>query len=117
MANHDAPRIYFATFLTLLLLLAITCAVAFIDLDRLPGGCWSIAVAMLIAIAKAVLILLFFMHVKSGPKRVYVFCGAGFLWLGILFVLTFSDYLSRNHPPGESPKGEPRFLITHQATP
>jgi cytochrome c oxidase subunit 4 len=65
---------------------------------------------MLIAIAKGVLILLFFMHVKFSSRQAVVFAGAGFLWLCILLVLTMSDYLTRNHPPDLTFKGEPRYL-------
>jgi hypothetical protein len=50
------------------------------------------------------------MHVKYSARMVWAFAGAGFLWLGILFTLTFSDYVTRNHPSGVSPKGEPRYL-------
>jgi cytochrome c oxidase subunit IV len=98
-------------FIALLVLLALTTAIAFVDLDRLlRGHFWSIAIAMTIAIAKGLLIMLYFMHVKSGPQRAVAFASAGFVWLGILLVLTFSDYLTRNHPPDLTYKGEPRFL-------
>jgi cytochrome c oxidase subunit 4 len=98
------PKAYRNTFVALLALLALTCAAAFVDLDRLlPGGFWSTAVALVIAAAKALLILMFFMHMRFGPRRVWVFAGAGFLWLGILVVLTYSDYVTRDRPPGQSP--------------
>ncbi len=51
---------------------------------------------MLIAAAKGVLIILFFMHVKDGPKLTRVFAAAAFVWLLILLALTMTDYLSRN---------------------
>ena len=112
MSNqHPTPRTYFVIFMALLVLLAITTAVAFVDLDGLlPGHFWGIAVAMTIAIAKGLLIMLYFMHVKYGPKRAVAFASAGFVWLGILVVLTFGDYLTRNHPPDLTYKGEPRYL-------
>ena len=94
-----------------MVLLIITTAVAFADLDKwLPGNFWSVSVALLIAVAKGLLILLYFMHVKFGPRRAIAFAGAGFVWLSILLVLTFGDYLTRNHPPDMTFKGEPRFL-------
>ena len=94
------PRTYLTILLILIGLLVVTVLAAFVDLDRLlPGHFWARSVALLIAAAKGILILLFFMHVKTGPRRAIVFAGAGFLWLGIMLVLTFSDYLTRNHPP------------------
>ena len=109
--EHPTPRTYFVIFIALLVLLAITTLLAFVDLDRvLPGHFWGIAVAMTVAIAKGLLIMLYFMHVKSGPRRAVAFACAGFLWLGILLTLTFSDYLTRNHPPDLTYKGEPRYL-------
>ena len=53
------------------------------------------AAAMVIAIAKAVLIILFFMHIRYGPKLTWVFAGAGFFWLTILLVLAMCDYATR----------------------
>ncbi|HZZ42603.1 MAG TPA: cytochrome C oxidase subunit IV family protein [Tepidisphaeraceae bacterium] len=110
--THPTPKEYLNIFLILLALVAFTCALSFLDLDRLLPGhthIWSTLVALLIAIAKAVLILLFFMHVKSAPRRVWIFAAAGFLWLSLLITLSLTDYLTRNLPPG-SPKGEPHFL-------
>jgi cytochrome c oxidase subunit 4 len=110
-SQSPTPQTYLKVFIALLVLLAITVAAAFVDLDRLlPGGFWSVSVALGIAVAKGLLIMLFFMHVKSGPRRAVAFSGAGFVWLAILLVLTMSDYLTRNHPTNLQYKGEPRFL-------
>jgi cytochrome c oxidase subunit IV len=48
-----------------------------------------------IAIAKAVLIMLYFIHARYGGRLVCVAAGAAFVWLGIMIVLTLYDYLSR----------------------
>jgi cytochrome c oxidase subunit 4 len=109
--SEPTPRTYFKVFIALMVLLVLTTAVAFVDLDKyLPGNFWSLLVAMLIALAKGLLILLFFMHVKFSSRQTIVFAGAGFLWLAILLVLTMSDYLTRNHPPDLTYKGEPHYL-------
>ena len=50
---------------------------------------------MAIAVAKAVLIILFFMHIRYGRKLTWVFAGAGFFWLAILLVLAMTDYATR----------------------
>jgi cytochrome c oxidase subunit 4 len=68
---------------------------AFIDLDHLlfPGA--NTVVALTIAVIKATLVVLYFMHVRYSARLIWVVVVAGFFWLGILFVLTMSDYLSR----------------------
>jgi cytochrome c oxidase subunit IV len=61
----------------------------------LTSACARIVVAFCIALTKALLIVLIFMHVKYSTKITWVFAAAAFLWLGILFAITFADYLSR----------------------
>jgi cytochrome c oxidase subunit IV len=58
-------------------------------------------VALLIATIKAVLVILFFMHVIHSTRLTWVTIIAAFLWLGVLFVLTFSDYLTRGWMTGQ----------------
>lgn len=84
-------RGYFAVFTALLALTALTTGVAFIDL----GGIGNIAVALTIAVIKAVLVALYFMHLRYSSPLTVIFAGAGIFWLGILVALTLSDYISR----------------------
>jgi cytochrome c oxidase subunit IV len=88
-------KTYFLVGLALFGLFLLTVGAAYIDL-----GPFNIIVAMTIAIVKAVLVVLFFMHVRYGSKVTWVFASAGFFWLLILFILTMSDYLSRYSPGG-----------------
>ena len=91
MNHHTVPlRTYFIVYIVLLALVAITVAVAYLDL-----GLWGVVIALAIAITKALLIMLYFMHLRYSNPLVWLFAGAGFAWLGILFVYTISDYLSR----------------------
>ena len=91
MSRHVISRTaYFVVFGLLLVLLAATVLVAMI-----PLGDWSVAVALSIAALKAALIILYFMHVRHSPELVQVFSVAGFVWLALLFVFLFSDYLTR----------------------
>lgn len=114
-ANEPTPMTYLKVFIALMLLLVLTTGLGFVDLDKyLHGHFWSILVALVIALAKGLLILLFFMHLKFGPKPVIAFALAGFFWLGILLVLTFADYATRNHPPDLNYKGEPRYLVSQK---
>ena len=54
------------------------------------------AVAMAIAVVKATVVILWFMHVIHSPRLTWIVVISSFLWLGVLFVLTFSDYLTRH---------------------
>ncbi len=81
---------YFTVFATLLALTGLTTTVAFFDL-----GLWNPVVALTIAVLKGSLVVLFFMHLKYSSRLVWVIAGAGLFWLGIMFVLTLSDYATR----------------------
>jgi len=82
--------LYYVTFSALLVLLAVTVGVSFLEL-----GAWAAAAAMTVAVAKTVLIVLYFMHVRYEVPLVRVFVIAGFLWLVILLTFLMSDYLTR----------------------
>jgi len=107
------PRLYVVILLALMALLVLTVVAAFVDLDKkLHGGYWNVSLAILIALIKGVLIVLFFMHVKYASRLTWAFAGAAFVWLGILLTLTMTDYASRQYPPGTpaSPQLEPKPL-------
>lgn len=106
--QSPTPRVYLLILVILMVLLALTIGAAFLDL---PGHTWGIAIALGIAGLKAIAIMLYYMHVKFGPKQVAAFASAGFAWLAILFVLTCTDYLTRNHPRDLNFKGEPHLLV------
>ena len=95
MSEHVVARkVYYAVFAALLVLTAITTAVAFVDL-----GPWNTVVALGIAFLKATLVALFFMHVKYSPRLTQVVVAGGLFWLAILIVLTLSDFMSRGWLP------------------
>lgn len=83
-------KTYYKVAGALMVLLVLTVAVSY-----LPLGPFSVAVALSIAFAKAALIVLFFMHVRYSSNLTKLFAAAGFFWLLILFLLTFSDYITR----------------------
>ena len=83
-------RTYYAIFASLMALTAITVGVAFIDL-----GLMNSVAALSIAVLKASLVVLFFMHLKYSSRMVWVVGGAAIFWLGILLVLILSDYATR----------------------
>jgi len=91
MNQHSVSvRTNIAVFAALLILLLVTIQAAYIDL-----GSMNTVIALAIAVCKAILIMLFFMHVRQGNRLIWVFAGAAFLWLGLLIALSMSDYLTR----------------------
>jgi cytochrome c oxidase subunit 4 len=90
-------RTYYSVFGALMVLLVATVGVAYVDF-----GEWNVVAAMTIAVAKAVLIILYFMHVRESSHVTRIFVGAGFFWLGIMLVLTMSDYMTRAWLPDPS---------------
>ena len=90
--HHQAPlTAYFLVFFALMILTVLTVWVSRIDL-----GALNTAVAMAIAIVKAFVVILWFMHVIHSPRLTWIVVISSFLWLAVLFVLTFSDYLTRH---------------------
>jgi cytochrome c oxidase subunit 4 len=91
MKHHVMPvRTNIAVFVALLVLLLATVGAA-----KLPLGGLHFPLAMAIATAKAVLIVLFFMHLLYSHRLMMVVSVASFLWLAIMIVLTLNDYLTR----------------------
>ena len=104
--THIVPtKVYLRVFAALLLLTALTVTASFFDLG---GGRLHYAnaiVAISIAVAKATLVVLYFMHVRYGSRMTWVFVGAGVFWLLILIVLTLSDVFTRQWIPALPPWG------------
>ncbi len=91
MSGHVvSPKIYYAIFGSLMVLTLVTIGVAFIDLKFM-----NTVVALTIAVIKATLVVLFFMHVKYSTRLTWVVAASGVVWLLIMVALTMSDYLSR----------------------
>jgi cytochrome c oxidase subunit 4 len=91
MSEHIVPvKTYVLVFLALLAGTALTAAIAFVDLGPFNG-----IVALTIAMIKAVLVLLFFMHVKYSSKMTKVTIVSAAFFLMILLALSMTDYISR----------------------
>ena len=102
------PGIYFLVFFTLLILTGVTTAVGFYDLGR-----WNTVVALTIAVCKASLVVLFFMHLRySGALPRLVMLG-GLFWLALLIGLTLVDNLTRDWDPAPRGWGAPSASIQH----
>jgi cytochrome c oxidase subunit 4 len=91
MGEHTLRRqTYYTIYAILMVCTYITWQVASFDL-----GSFNVVAALGIAAFKAVLVLLFFMHVRDSSRLVWAVIAGGVFWLGILLVLTMSDYLTR----------------------
>ncbi len=86
-----SPPVYFVTFAALILLTLATIGLSFVEL-----GWWHIAVGLLIGAAKAILVVLFFMHLIRSGRTIWVVLGGGLFWLVVLFGLTLTDYWTRH---------------------
>lgn len=95
-----SPRVYVAVFAALMVFTAVTTAVAYIDL-----GIFNTIVALAIAVTKAALVVLFFMHLKYVKGMTKVVAVAALFWLTIMITLSLSDYLTRNLPSLPEPQG------------
>src|SRR5437660_1298877 len=88
--HHVVPvRTYVYNFIALMVFLIITLAAA-----AVPLGPFNLPIAIAIAVIKAGLIMLFFMHLQWSSKLVRFFALGALMWLCIMFLLTLSDYLS-----------------------
>lgn len=93
-ADEFSSAIYYRVFAGLIALLVLTVAAATLDL-----GAWNVPVALAIAGAKAALVMVYFMHLRTTTWLVRIWSMAGVAWLVILFTLTLSDYFTRAVPP------------------
>jgi cytochrome c oxidase subunit 4 len=91
MSVPVAPlSLYYKVFLALMVGTILTVVVARFDLGALNN-----VMMLTIACAKALLVILFFMHIWWSSRLTWVFAASGFFWLLILFGITMSDYVSR----------------------
>ena len=81
---------YLLVFVTLLVFTGITVGAAYVDL-----GVFNPIVALGIASTKAVIVILFFMHVKYQSHLIKVTVGAGFFTFIVLVTMSLVDYMSR----------------------
>lgn len=91
-AEHHiiGPKIYLRVYITLLIFTGLTVWAAFIDLHI-----FNPIIAVAIACIKAVIVILFFMHVYFQSKLIKLTVVSGFLTFLILITMTLSDYISR----------------------
>jgi len=92
MSEHImSSKFHYAIWIALLCLTVITAAVSFVDL-----GPFNAVVALVIATVKALLVVLFFMHVKyTSEKLTKIVIVSAIFWLFLLLALSMADYATR----------------------
>jgi cytochrome c oxidase subunit 4 len=90
MEKMVEPKIYLRTGAALLVLLALTWAIGYLNL-----GPFNLIIALTIAMTKALLIGLFFMHIKASSRVLRLAACTGVIWLIIMMALALSDYVTR----------------------
>jgi cytochrome c oxidase subunit 4 len=90
-AHHIVgPGVYLVILFCLLMGTALTVWASYVDL-----GVWNPVIALAIATTKAVLVVLFFMHVKYSTKLTKLTIVAGIFMFLVLISMTLTDYISR----------------------
>lgn len=92
MSDHImSSKLYYTIWIALLCLTVITAAVSFVDLGR-----FNTVIALVIATFKALLVVLFFMHVKyTSEKLTKIVIVSAIFWLFLLLALSMADYATR----------------------
>ena len=89
--HHIVPvGVYLAVFAALCAGTVLTVWVAGYD-----AGPWNTPLALGIASTKATLVILYFMHVRYGPRLITLMVSIGFVFLALLILFTLGDYMSR----------------------
>src|SRR5579862_9592331 len=91
MASHILPkRVYYTIYAILMFCTYLTVQIAFFDL-----GALNTVAALAIAVFKASLVILFFMHAKYSNRLTWAVAIGSIFWLAILLTLTLSDFATR----------------------
>jgi len=86
-----SSKLYYTIWIALLCLTVVTAAVSFVDLGR-----FNTVIALVIATVKALLVVLFFMHVKyTSEKLTKIVIASAIFWLFLLLALSMADYGTR----------------------
>lgn len=85
-----SPKVYLSIVLALLCLTALTVAASYVEMYV-----FNVVVALAIAVIKASLVVLFFMHVKYSSKLTKLTVLSGLFVFLVLIGMTLADYVSR----------------------
>jgi cytochrome c oxidase subunit IV len=101
--EHHGPSlgVYFTIFGALMVLTGVTVGVAFADLGPLGAP-----IAVAIAGVKATMVILYFMHVKYETRLIGLYALSGFVFVGILVIITVTE-MEHRRPSAVDPLGPP----------
>ena len=88
--EHTSALAYIATFVALVVLAAAT-----FGLSRLDLGVLRVPVALAIAVAKGLLVVLVFMHLKEHRAANRIFFTIAFVFIVLLVSLSTADVVTR----------------------
>jgi cytochrome c oxidase subunit 4 len=88
--DHSNLKPYYIVYTLLMIGLVATVGAAYHDF-----GVFGTPIAMLIATAKAVMVVWIFMHVREATPMIWVTIVSGLVGLSLGFIFLFSDYLAR----------------------
>ncbi|MDX1523363.1 MAG: cytochrome C oxidase subunit IV family protein [Anaerolineae bacterium] len=92
MEHHVLPlKTYLIVFALLIVLAVLTVVAAFLDFGPL-----TLPIAMTIAVTKAVLVILYFMHIRYSERLLTLFAIVGFFFLLIMITFTLGDFIARD---------------------
>lgn len=94
-------RTLLLTFAGLIALLTLTVWAAMMEL-----GPVTLPISMAISLAKMLLILVFFMHLRASGMLLRILACSGFIWLALLFTLSFDDFAWRTAGSGRPAASE-----------
>jgi len=110
-AHYIPPvKFYLVTLIWLMVLLVITVGAGYLQVGSATVG---IIIALTIAVVKATIVILNFMHVRFSSRLAWLWAGAGFVWLIIMFAFAFGDYVSRHPQEGWTDKETPPKVMSN----
>ena len=98
-SSPTSVQTYLSIFFALMGLTLLTVVAAYV-----PLGPLGVPLALALALTKATLVILYFMHMRDSSHFMRFVVAAGFLWLIILFGITLTDYLFRDWSLKTPPK-------------
>jgi len=91
--SHQVPMsLYYTIYAILMALLVLTVWVNYLNI-----GVWALPVALTIAVIKAVLVVIYFMHMRYTGKLMWLWFSVGFVWLGMMIFGILTDVIMRSH--------------------
>lgn len=83
-------RAYYMIYGALMTLLILTVWVNYLDIGR-----WALPAALTIAVLKAILVIIYFMHLRTTGKLMWLWFVCGFVWLGMMLFGVLTDVVMR----------------------